>query len=193
MATAVTAEMVKTLRARTGAGVMDCRRALEEAGGDLEAAAALLKARGLAAVARRAGRVASEGVVEAYVHPGNRLGALVELNCETDFVARTDEFRTLAREVAMQVAATAPRYVSKDQVPPEEAAQQRDAFAREHPNAAEAEVERALAQWYAEVLLLEQPSIRDASRRVGDMVADAVARTGENIQIRRFARFKLGE
>jgi elongation factor Ts len=193
MAAVITTELVKTLRARTGAGIMDCRRALEEAGGDLDAAAAILKARGLAAAASRAGRTASEGLVEAYIHPGNRLGALVELNCETDFVARTDEFRALARELAMQVAAAAPRVVAKDDIPADELAARRAAIARDEPAADEATIERRLEQWIAEVALLEQPSIRDAGRRVGEMITDAIARTGENIQVRRFARFKLGE
>ncbi|MDQ7857462.1 MAG: elongation factor Ts [Armatimonadota bacterium] len=193
MAITITTEMVKALRTRTGAGIMDCRRALEQAGGDLEAAAAILKTRGLAAAATRAGRTASEGLVEAYVHPGNRLGALVEVNCETDFVARTDEFRTLARELAMQVAAAAPRVVAKDDIPAEELAARRAAIARDEPGADDATIERRLGQWIAEVALLEQPYIRDAGRRVGEMITDAIARTGENIQVRRFARFKLGE
>jgi elongation factor Ts len=189
----VTTDMVKALRARTGVGVMDCRRALEEAKGDLDAAAELLKAKGLAAAAKRAGRAAIEGVVEAYIHPGNRLGALVELNCETDFVARTDEFKTLARELAMQVAATAPRYLSKDEVPAGDLAARRDEIVQETPRAADAEVERQLNLWYAEVALLEQPYIRDAGRRIGEMITDTIARPGENIRIRRFARFRLGE
>jgi elongation factor Ts len=189
----VSTEMVKTLRARTGAGVMDCRRALQEANGDLDAAAALLRAKGLAAAAKRAGRAATEGVVEAYVHPGSRLGALVEVNCETDFVARTEEFRTLARELAMQVAATAPRYVSKEDIPPEELAQRRAEILHESPGASDDEVGRRLGLWYAEVALLEQPYIRDAGRRVAEVVADAAARTGEDIRVRRFARFRLGE
>jgi len=190
---AVTTELVKTLRARTGAGVMDCRRALEDAKGDLDAAAELLRAKGLAAAATRAGRDASQGIVEAYIHPGNRLGALVEVNCETDFVARTDEFKTLVRELAMQVAATSPHYLSKDEVPAEVMTEQRAAIVREHAGAVEAEIERHLARWLAEVVLLEQPSIRDAGRRVGDMITDTVARVGENVQVRRFARFKLGD
>lgn len=189
----ITADMVKALRARTGAGVMDCRRALEEARGDLEAAAQMLRTRGLAAAARRAGREASEGVVEAYVHTGSRLGALVEVNCETDFVARTEEFRVLARELAMQVAAAAPRYVTRDEVPAQEIAAQRAAALEENADASEAEIERRLAQWFSEVVLLEQPYIRDAGRRVGDVITDTIARTGENVQVRRFARFKLGE
>ena len=190
---AVTAELVKELRTRTGAGVMDCRRALDGAGGNLEQAAELLRAKGLAAAAKRAGRAASEGVVEAYVHAGSRLGALVELNCETDFVARTEEFKKLARELAMQVAAAAPRFLSKDEVPAGVLAEQRDAIAREADGASPEEIDRRLEEWLKEVALLDQPYIRDAGRRVGDLITDAAARTGENVQVRRFSRFKLGE
>lgn len=190
---AVTTEMVKTLRARTGAGVMDCRRALEETGGDLERAAELLRAKGLAAAAKRAGRTASEGIVEAYVHAGSRLGALVELNCETDFVARTEEFRTLARELAMQVAAGSPQFLSRAEVPAEVVTQQRAALAVESDGATDAEVDRRLAQWLDGISLLDQPYIRDAGRRVSDVIADTAARVGEHVQVKRFARFKLGD
>lgn len=190
---AVTTELVKELRTRTGAGIMDCRKALEEAGGDLERAAELLRVKGLAASAKRAGREASEGLVEAYVHAGSRLGALVEVNCETDFVARTEEFKRLAKELAMQVAATSPRFLSKDDVAVEAMAEQRAVIAREADGASEAEIDRRLQQWVRDVVLLEQPYIRDAARRVGDLVTEASARTGENVRIRRFARFKLGE
>lgn len=190
---AVTTELVKELRTRTGAGIMDCRKALEEAGGDLDRAAELLRVKGLAAAAKRAGREASEGLVEAYVHAGSRLGALVELNCETDFVARTEEFKRLAKELAMQVAATSPRFLSKDEVSAEAKAEQRVVIAREADGAPEAEIDRRLQQWVRDVVLLEQPYIRDAARRVGDLVTEASTRTGENVRIRRFARFKLGE
>lgn len=190
---AVTTEMVKTLRARTGAGVMDCRRALEETGGDLERAAELLRAKGLAAAAKRAGRTASEGIVEAYVHAGSRLGALVELNCETDFVARTEEFRKLARELAMQVAAASPQFLSRAEVPAEVVTQRRAALAVESDGATDAEVDRRLAQWLDGISLLDQPYIRDAGRRVSDVIADTAARVGEHVQVKRFARFKLGD
>ena len=190
---AVTTDMVKALRARTGAGIMDCRKALEDANGDLDLAVELIKAKGLAAAAKRADRAASEGVVEAYIHAGNRLGALVELNCETDFVARTDDFKTLAKELAMQVAAASPRYLSKDDLPAEVLTEQRAVFKADQPTASDADLDRRLAQWVTEVALLEQPYIRDAGKKVGDMVTDAIARTGENIRVRRFSRFKLGE
>ncbi|MDI6770992.1 MAG: translation elongation factor Ts [bacterium] len=190
---AVTTEMVKELRSRTGAGVMDCRRALEETGGDLDAATGLLRAKGLAAVAKRAGRATSEGVIETYVHAGSRLGAMVELNCETDFVARTDEFRAMARELAMQVAAAAPRFVSKEEVPADLVAERRAAIAVESPGLSDAELDRRVGQWLEEVVLLEQPYIRDAGRRVRELITDAAARVGENVAVRRLARFKLGE
>lgn len=190
---AVTTEMVKELRARTGAGIMDCRRALEETGGDLDAATGLLRAKGLAAVAKRAGRTTSEGVIETYVHAGSRLGAMVELNCETDFVARTDEFRAMARELAMQVAAAAPRFVSKEEVTSDLVAERRAAIAGESPGISDADLDRRVGQWLEEVVLLEQPYIRDAGRRVRELIADAAARVGEHVAVRRFARFKMGE
>ncbi|MDQ7828519.1 MAG: translation elongation factor Ts [Armatimonadota bacterium] len=171
MRTPITADAVKALRARTGAGVMDCRRALEEAGGDLERAAALLRERGLATAARKAGRATTEGLVEAYIHAGGRLGALVEVDCETDFVARTEDFRRLARELAMQVAATGPLYVSREEVPEDD---------RSRPD-------------LAQLVLLEQPYIRDPRRTIGELVRETVAKVGENIQVRRFARFRVGE
>lgn len=167
----IPASQVMALRAHTGAGVMDCRQALTEAGGDLERAADLLRARGLALAEQKSGRATREGIVEAYIHGGGRLGALVEVNCETDFVARTEDFRHLARELAMQVAAGDPRYVSREEIPEEQ---------RENPALREA-------------ILLEQPYIRDERRTVRDLVTETVAKVGENIQIRRFARFKVGE
>jgi len=169
--TEITAAQVMELRARTGAGVMDCRKALAEAGGDLERAAELLRATGLGMAEKKAGRATREGLVEAYIHGNGRLGALVEVNCETDFVARTEGFRQLARELAMQVAATAPRYLSREDVPVAE---------RDDPQV-------------KELILLEQPYIRDAGRTVQDLITETVAKVGENIQVRRFARFKVGE
>ncbi|HEV8338130.1 MAG TPA: translation elongation factor Ts [bacterium] len=171
MATTIPASLVMELRARTGAGVMDCRRALSEAGGDPDRAAALLRTWGVAKAEKKAGRAAREGLVESYVHGGGRIGVLVEVNCETDFVARTEDFRRLARELAMQVAATDPRFVSRDEVPEEQ---------RDDPDLAQA-------------ILLEQPYIRDERRTIADLVTEAVAKVGENIQVRRFARFKVGE
>ena len=162
--------MVKELRDRSGAGVMDAKRALDEAGGDMEGAAALLRERGLAAAAKRAERETSQGVVDTYIHAGGRIGALVEVNCETDFVANTDEFRALVHEVAMQVAAMNPAVVASA-----------DRVGRPELEGAD-----------EEVALLSQPWVKDGSKTVGELVQDAVARTGENIRVRRFARFELG-
>ncbi|MER3456220.1 MAG: translation elongation factor Ts [candidate division GAL15 bacterium] len=198
---AVSLELVKELRARTGAGMMDCKGALEEAGGDLEKAVELLRKRGLTQAAKRAGRVATQGLVDAYIHGGGTLGVLVEVNCETDFVARTEEFRQLVRDLALQIAARDPRYVRREDVPPEELEREREIaraqltsqLAGKPPAAVERAVEGKLAKWLEEVVLLEQPFIRDESRRVRDRIAEVAARTGENIVVRRFARFKLGE
>lgn len=162
--------MVKELRDRSGAGVMDAKRALDETSGDMEGAAALLRERGLAAAASRADRETSQGAVDTYIHAGGRIGALVEVNCETDFVAKTDEFRALVHEVAMQVAAMDPAVVA-----PEDRA--------DHPDLEGAD---------EEVALLSQPWVKDGSKTIGELVQDAVARTGENIRVRRFARFELG-
>jgi elongation factor Ts len=195
----ISASQVKELRARTGAGVIDCRNALAEARGDLEKAQQLLRAKGLAAAARKSGRVAKEGLVTSYIHGGGRLGVLVEINCETDFVARTEDFKALAREIAMQVAASDPRYVSREDVPDDVIAAERAAYlakaradGKDGADAA-AEADRQMAKFYEASCLLDQPFIRDERRSVGDLVKEVIARTGENIQIRRFARFRLGE
>lgn len=175
----VTAQMVKELRERTGAGVMDAKRALEAADGDMERAAALLREQGLARAERKAGRATLQGVVEAYVHGGGRIGVLIEVNCETDFVARTPEFRDLAHDLAMQVAATAPRYVSVEEVPEQELLSGASAAGSKE-------------QFLEQVVLLAQPFIKDPSRTIEDVVKEAIARFGENIRVRRFSRFELG-
>ena len=164
----VTADDVKRLREETGAGVMDSKRALEQAGGDFDKARSLLREQGTESAAKRAGRATSQGLVEAYIHGGGRIGALVEVNCETDFVARTDTFRALARDIAMQVAAMNPLGLNPEDVPD-------DAPGGKAPNA-----------------LLTQPFIKDSSRTIGDLVKDAIAQTGENVRITRFSRFELG-
>jgi len=195
---AITAEAVKELRERTGAGMMDCKRALEETGGDMERAVALLRERGLAAAAKRAGREAREGLVSSYIHTGGRVGVLVEVNCETDFVARTEEFQRLVRDVAMQVAGLAPLYVDIDQIPAAELAAKRAALLADPSVQGKPEairdkiVEGQLAKWYKEVVLLEQP-FRDEDRTVRDLVTERISTIGENIRVRRFARFALGE
>ena len=186
-------ELVKELRARTGAGVMDCRTAVEQAGGDLEKAVELLRAKGLAMALKKASREASEGLVEAYVHAGGRVGALVEVNCETDFVARTEEFKRLAHDMALQVTAAAPQYVSREAIPPQVVERQRQEFAQELVGKPTAAVDGRLEKWFTDVVLLEQPFIRDESKRVRDLLTEAIAKFGENILVRRFARFKLGD
>ena len=165
----ISATQVKELRERTGAGIMECKNALEEAEGDIERAMAVLQTRGLAMAEKRAHRETTQGLVECYIHAGGRIGAMVEVNCETDFVARTDDFKTLAHELAMQVAATNPLSVSEEDL----------------PTGAEGDP--------AELCLLRQPYIRDNSRTVDDVVKDVIAKTGENIRVRRFSRFELGQ
>ncbi len=189
----ISTELVKELRARTGAGVLDCRTALQEAAGNLDKAVEVLRAKGLATAAKKASRTATEGLVEAYVHTGGRVGALVEINCETDFVARTEEFKRLAHELAMQITATSPQYVSRDAIPPEVVEAQRRQFASELVGKPAAAVDGRLEKWFTDVVLLEQPLIRDESRRVRDLITEMIAKVGENVQVRRFARFKLGE
>ena len=193
MAMAITTEKLRELRLRTGAGIVDCRNALQQAGGHLEKAAEILRAKGLATAEKKASRIAGEGLVEAYVHTGGKLAAMVEVNCETDFVARTDEFRRLARDLAMQVTATAPQYVSREEIPPAAVEEQRRRFAEDLAGKPAAALEGRLEKWFGEVALLDQPFIKDENRRVRDVITEAVARIGENIQVRRFARFRIGE
>lgn len=191
--TAGRAELVKELRERTGAGIIDCRNALAAAGGDLDKAVEILKAKGLAAAQKKSGRVASEGLIEAYIHMGGKVGAMVEVNCETDFVARTDEFKRLARDLALQVTATAPLYVSREDVPAEVLAAQRAQFAAELAGKPPAAVDGKMEKWVTEVVLLEQPFIKDETKRVADLITETVSKVGEHIKVRRFARFKTGE
>jgi len=194
----VGAALVKELRERTGAGFMDCKRALEETGGDIERAVAVLRGRGLAAAARKAGRETGEGQVGSYIHPGGRLGALVEVNCETDFVARNEEFQRLVRDLAVQVAGLAPHWVSVDAIPVETVDAKRaelasDASATSKPEPVRAQIaEGQLRKWEQQVVLLEQP-FRDTDMTVGQHINEKIAILGENIRVRRFVRFALGE
>jgi elongation factor Ts len=187
-----------SLREKTGAGVMDCKRALEQADGDVDKAVAWLREQGLATAAKKAGRVANEGIVTSYIHHGARLGVLVEVNCETDFVARTDEFQQLARELAMQVAGLAPTWVSRDDVPADVAEAQRQKFADEAlaegrpADRIQMIVDGKMNKWYESVCLLDQP-YRDTDKKIADLVTEAVAKLGENIRVARFARFAVGE
>ncbi|MBC7340059.1 MAG: translation elongation factor Ts [Firmicutes bacterium] len=192
-------ETLRRLREMTGAGLLDCKKALESAGGDLERAVRILREKGLALAAKKAGREASEGIIDAYIHPGSRLGVLVEVNCETDFVARTPEFREFVHEVAMQIAAMNPTYVSRDQVPPEVLEREKEILRVQAeaegkpPQVAERIVQGRLEKFFAQACLLDQPYIRDGQVTVGQLLTQLVARVGENVVIRRFARFDLGE
>lgn len=192
-------ETLRRLREMTGAGLLDCKKALESAGGDLERAVRILREKGLALAAKKAGREASEGIIDAYIHPGSRLGVLVEVNCETDFVARTAEFREFVHEVAMQIAAMNPTYVSRDQVPPEVLEREKEILRVQAeaegkpPQVAERIVQGRLEKFFAQACLLDQPYIRDGQVTVGQLLTQLVARVGENVVIRRFARFDLGE
>jgi elongation factor Ts len=195
----VPAEVVRQLREVTGAGMMDCKRALVESGGDIAKAQEILRERGLASAKKRQGRAASEGVIDAYIHGEGRIGVMVEVNSETDFVARTLEFRTLAREIAMQVAARDPRWVSRADVPDDVVAGERKIYEEQARAAGKPDnvlgkiVEGKLESFYAEFVLLDQPYIREDSRSVADLVSEVAAKVGENVVVRRFARFQLGE
>jgi elongation factor Ts len=194
----ITAEAVRELRERTGAGMMDCKRALEESGGDVDKAIVLLRERGLAAAAKKAGREAREGLIASYIHTGGRVGVLIEVNCETDFVARTDRFQELVRVLAIQVAGLSPRWVDVDQIPAADLDAKRAELAADSTAASKpAEirdkiVDGQLKKWFKEVVLLEQP-FRDSEQSVRDLVNEAIATIGENIQVRRFERYALGE
>jgi elongation factor Ts len=195
----VTAQQVKELRERTGAGMMDCKSALVEAEGDLERAADILRKRGLAAAAKKASRVAAEGAVGSYIHAGGKIGVLVEVNCETDFVARTDEFQQLVRDIAMHIAASDPRYLSRDEVTEEVLAKEREIFRQraldegKPENVVDRIVEGRLGKFYAEAVLLEQPFVKDPDKTVEEMITEKIATIKENIRVRRFARYQLGE
>ncbi len=194
----ITAEAVKELREQTGAGMMDCKRALEETGGDVAKAVALLRERGLAAAAKKAGREAREGLVASYIHTGGRVGVLIEVNCETDFVARTEQFQKLVRDLAIQVAGLAPLYVDVESIPEADVAAKRAELAADPATAAkpaeirEKIIDGQLKKWHREVCLYDQP-FRDEERSVRDLVTEKIATIGENIRVKRFVRFALGE
>ena len=195
----VNASIVKELREKTGAGVMDCKKALAECSGNLEKAVDYLRQKGLAAAAKKASRVAAEGLVGAYIHAGGKIGVMVELNCETDFVARTPEFQALLKDIAMQVAAASPRYVRREDVPAEEIERERNIYRTQVLEQGKPEkivdkiVEGKLDRFYSEICLVEQAFIKDPDKKVGDLLQEAIARMGENIQIRRFMRYQIGE
>ncbi len=195
----ITTEMIKTLRERTGAGILECKKALEEADGDLDRAAEILRKKGIAKADKKAGRAAGDGVIGYYIHHDNKLGVLVEVNCETDFVARTEEFQNLVKEIAMQIAAMSPRYVSREDVPAEELEKEKEIYKQaaiaegKSENIAERIAEGRINKFYEEVCLLEQPYVRDQKKKIGDLIKEHIAKLGENIVVKRFVRMKLGE
>jgi elongation factor Ts len=195
----IAASQVKELRSKTGAGIMECKSALEEAQGDLERAVAILRERGMARAARKAGRTATDGHVVAYVHPGGRIGVLLELNCETDFVARTEHFQSLAKDLAMHVAAMNPLYVRREEVPDAVLAEERrilqaqSAGSGKPPAVIERIVEGRLEKFFVETCLVDQPFVKDPARTVAQVISEAISTIGENIVVRRFCRYQLGE
>jgi elongation factor Ts len=195
----ITAATVKKLRDNTGAGMMECKAALTEASGDIEAATTILRKRGLAQATKKAGRSTNEGLIGSYIHMGGKIGVLVEVNCESDFVARTEDFQNLAREIAMHIAAASPQYVKREEVPAEVLEREKDIYrgqmAGQNKPAAVIDkiIEGKLGSFYEQVCLLDQPSIRDPKMTIGQAVQAAIAKLGENISVARFVRFKLGE
>lgn len=196
---AVTADSVKLLRERTGAGIMDCKAALAETNGDIDKAIEWLRKRGAAAAAKKVGRTTNEGIIEAYIHPGSRLGVLVELNCETDFVAKTADFKQLAKDLAMQVAATNPRTITREEIDPATIEREMEIYRSQAHNEKKPDniVDRIaqgkLEKFYQENCLIEQSFIKDPNRSIKQLVTDVIAKLGENIAVRRFVRFQLGE
>jgi elongation factor Ts len=195
----ISAQQVKQLRELTGAGMMECKSALQEAEGDFEKAIVLLRKKGLAAAAKKAARLASDGLVVSYVHPGGKIGVLVELNCETDFVAKTPEFHELAKDLAMHIAALDPKYLRKEEVESEVLEREKEIYREKArssgkpANVIEKIVEGQLSKFYADFCVYEQPFVKDDKITVGQLIADRIVKTGENISLRRFARYKLGE
>lgn len=195
----ISASMVKELRERTGAGMMDCKKALQEANGDMDKAVEILRERGLAAAAKKAGRIAAEGLVDSYIHGEGRIGVLVEVNCETDFVAKTDEFKTFVRDIAMHIAASDPQYLSREDVPEEVIEKEKEILRAQALNEGKPEkvvdkmVEGRLEKFFKEVCLLEQPFVKDPDKTVKDILTEKIATIGENITIRRFVRYERGE
>ena len=195
----ISASMIKELRERTSAGLNDCKKALTETNGDMEKAADYLREKGLAAAAKKAGRIASEGIVEAYIHGGGRIGVLVEVNCETDFVARNDVFRGFVKDVAMRIAATNPLYVSKDDVPAEDIEKEKAVLRAQALNEGKPEkivdkmVEGRISKFYENYCLLEQPFVKDPEKKVSDILNALIATIGEKITVRRFVRYEKGE
>ncbi|MFH1700280.1 MAG: translation elongation factor Ts [Candidatus Zixiibacteriota bacterium] len=196
---AITAAMVKELRDKTGAGMMDCKKALTDSNGDLEMAVKNLREKGIASATKKAGRVTGEGLICSYIHPGDKLGVLVEINCETDFVARTDDFKSFTKDVAMQIAAADPKVVSREEVTPELIETEREIYRNQAEREGKPEkiidkiVDGKMDKFFSEACLLEQAFVKDNDKTVSDLITDTISKLGENIQIRRFVRFRLGE
>ncbi|CAM3142973.1 translation elongation factor Ts [Paenibacillus lupini] len=196
---AVSASAVKELRERTGAGMLDCKKALDETNGDITKAIELLREKGLSAAANKAGRIATEGVVESYIHAGGRIGVLVEINCETDFVAKTDQFRTFARDIAMHIAAANPKFVRREEVPGDEIEKEREILKAQALNEGKPEkivekmVDGRISKYYEEYCLMEQSFVKDPDKTVSALLNEKISAIGENISIRRFVRYELGE
>jgi len=195
----VAVALVKELREKTGAGLLDCQKALGDASGDVEKAIRILRERGLAKAAKKSGRAATDGAIGSYIHPGGKIGVLIEVNCETDFVAKTDEFQALVKDLAMQVAAAAPRYVSREEVPADEIESERSIYRKQAeasgkpPQVIERIVDGQVERFYKDICLLEQAFVKQSDRTIGDLVKEAIVRFGVNVAVRRFARFQLGE
>lgn len=195
----ITAALVKELRERTGAGMMDCKKALAATEGDMDKAIDCLREKGLAAAAKKAGRIAAEGLVESYIHGGGRIGVLVEVNCETDFVAKTDAFKSLVKDIAMHIAAANPSYLRREEVPAAELEHEKMVLSEQARNEGKPEkiiekmVTGRIEKYYKEVCLLEQPFVKDPDKTISDLITESIAKIGENIAIRRFTRYQLGE
>jgi elongation factor Ts len=195
----ITAAQVKELREMTGSGIMDCKKALQESDGDVEKAIKVLREKGIASAAKKAGRIAAEGIVDAYIHAGGRIGVLVEVNIETDFAAKNEEFKTFVRDVAMQIAATSPRWVSREEVPAEELEKEKDIIRNKALNEGKPEkildkiIEGSIAKFYKETCLLEQEYVKDDSKTIEVLQKEMTAKIGEKVAIRRFVRFEMGE
>jgi elongation factor Ts len=196
MSTLITAQMVNELRIATGAGLLDCKKALTEADGNVEAATTILRKKGAASAAKKADRVTKEGLIESYIHVGGKVGVLLEVNCETDFVARNDDFKAFCRDVCLQIAAASPLYVSREQVPEADLAKEREIASAQvqgkPPAAVQKIVEGKLEKFYSTVCLLDQPFVKLPEKTMKDMLTERIAKTGENIQLRRFTRYQLG-
>jgi len=197
MSIQITAKQVGELREKTGAGLMDCKKALAEAGGDIDEAITLLRKQGVASASKKAGRTTSEGLVEAYIHLGGKVGVLVEVNCETDFVAKTDDFKAFARDVCLHVAAASPVCVSRDEVPEDLVKKEREIAASQAegkpPAAVQKIIEGKLGKYYATACLLEQPFVKNPDKTVQDVLTELIAKLGENIQVKRFVRYQVGD